>query len=110
MIRMTRWSVSVQSSLTPPYGTLLPGSTHHQFLLGFRAIAGSIAEWEAWLELLESLPTGFYTVDATAVENVRASLSEVDPVLKPESTEARCDCAVAGQDGTGGATGRADYG
>ena len=24
MIRMTRWSVSIQSSLTPPYGTLLP--------------------------------------------------------------------------------------
>ena len=23
MIRMTRWSVSIQSSLTPPYGTLL---------------------------------------------------------------------------------------
>ena len=23
MIRMTRWSVSVQPSLTPPYGTLL---------------------------------------------------------------------------------------
>ena len=25
MIRMTRWSVSIQSSLTPPYGTLLCG-------------------------------------------------------------------------------------
>ena len=25
MIRMTRWSVSIQSSLTPPYGTLLHG-------------------------------------------------------------------------------------
>ena len=32
------------------------------------------------------------------------------PLPKPESTEACCDSAVTGQNGTGGATGRADFG
>ena len=31
-------------------------------------------------------------------------------ILNPESTEARCDSAVTGQNGTGCTTGRADFG
>ena len=45
--------------------------------------------------------------DGIANERVHGTTGRIP---KPESTEARCESAVKGQDGTGGATGRADFG
>ena len=60
MIRMTRWSVSIQSSLTPPYGTLLriledePGTTRFNlFQIKFARRERDPSEARKWL--LETL-------------------------------------------------------
>ena len=64
------------------HGKLDPQDKHHQFLLGLRAIAGSIAEWETWIELLASLPREYYTVRPKAENEVKSRLGNVDPFLK----------------------------
>ena len=63
-------------------GNLNPNSEHHQFLLGFRAIAGCIAEWDAWLEYFESLPTAFYAKEPRAEDMVNARLMTANPYMQ----------------------------
>ena len=63
-------------------GNLDPQNKHHQFLLGFRAIAGPIAEWNAWLEYFESLPTAFYAEEPRTEGMVKERLMTVTPYMQ----------------------------
>ena len=63
-------------------GKLNLQSKHHQFQLGFGAIACSIAEWEAWLEYFESLPSAYYASDPGAEDRVKKHLITVNPYMK----------------------------
>ena len=65
MIRMTRWSVSIQSSLTPPYGTLLAQSENTR-----RNYAGQFRKFHDWCEHEEqsALPAQPEVVAAYAAE------------------------------------------
>ena len=63
-------------------GNLDTQNRHHQFLLGFRAIAGSIAEWDAWLEFIESLPKDFYKKNQQAENSAKARLTNVSPYMR----------------------------
>ena len=47
MIRMTRWSVSIQSSLTPPYGTLLHMAANRRVRLTIETLLNRGADIEA---------------------------------------------------------------
>ena len=44
------------------------------------------------------------------LSNFLAEYQSREHATKPESTEARCDCAVTGQNGIGDAAVRADFG
>ena len=63
-------------------GNLDTQSKRHQFLLGFRAIAGSIAEWDAWLEFIEALPKEFYKKNHQAENSAKKRLTDVSPYMK----------------------------
>ena len=67
-------------------GDLDPQSKHHRFLLGFRAIAGSIAEWESWVEYFESLPSAYYASDPRAEDRVKIRLMTLNPYMKEAKT------------------------
>ena len=61
-----------------------------------------------WAAMDEEFDDALYelTVQAAFLQGktkkqVKEDAERIASILKPESTEARCDCAVAGQDGTG---------
>ena len=98
MIRMTRWSVSIQSSLTPPYGTLLENDD----------VAPSS---DTNSQIQETLSAGTYMIEATTYDvgatgeftlTISGLPAAVEPTPTPEPPTDSCvetlsaDGAVSG--------------
>ena len=77
MIRMTRWSVSIQSSLTPPYGTLLPNLERLRELRHTAVASFMLGETQslcpACVEYRRKIDTDLKSMRSAPVSNTRGS-------------------------------------